>query len=97
MNAQEQAVNLLKELGITKPTLEQIAIAQKQVEAAAKSRVAGKITFKVGEKGGISVYGLQIRPVTLYVGQWERLIADDTIGALKAFIAENNAKLARKE
>ncbi|MEX2173014.1 MAG: hypothetical protein WD872_01545 [Pirellulaceae bacterium] len=55
----------------------------------------GQLYCKVSEKGGLSVYGLQRMPVTLYVEQWERLLgyADD----IKAFLAENNAKLKRKE
>ena len=32
----------------------------------------GNIYLKVSPKGGISLYGLQRMPVTLYVGQWER-------------------------
>lgn len=35
-----------------------------------------KITVKVTEKGGISVYGLGRFPVTLYPGQWRRLFAE---------------------
>jgi hypothetical protein len=55
----------------------------------------GQLYCKVSEKGGISVYGLQRMPVTLYVEQWERLLgfADE----IKAFMKENNAKLKRKE
>ena len=55
----------------------------------------GQLYCKVSEKGAISVYGLQRMPVTLYVEQWERLLAfsDD----LKAFMKENSAKLKRKE
>jgi hypothetical protein len=33
-----------------------------------------KLTFKVGEKGGVSVYGLGRFPVTLYYEQWIRLL-----------------------
>lgn len=55
----------------------------------------GQLYCKVSEKGGLSVYGLQRMPVTLYVEQWERLLnfADD----IKAFLKENDAKLKRKE
>jgi hypothetical protein len=55
----------------------------------------GQLYCKVSEKGAISVYGLQRMPVTLYVEQWERLLAfsDD----LKSFMADNSAKLKRKE
>lgn len=55
----------------------------------------GQLYCKVSEKGAVSVYGLQRMPVTLYVEQWERLLAfaDD----IKAFLKENDAKLKRKE
>ena len=50
---------------------------------------------KVSQKGAISVYGLQRMPVTLYVEQWERLLAyaDD----IRAFIAEHDGELKRKD
>ena len=50
---------------------------------------------KVSEKGAISVYGLSAKwPVTLYVGQWERLI--EYIPQLQEFAKANNGKLSRK-
>lgn len=55
----------------------------------------GQLYCKVSEKGGLSVYGLQRMPVTLYVEQWQRLLA--FADEVKAFIAENDAKLKRKE
>jgi hypothetical protein len=33
-----------------------------------------KMDFKIGEKGGVSVYGLGRFPVTLYYEQWLRLL-----------------------
>jgi hypothetical protein len=50
---------------------------------------------KVSQKGGISVYGLQRMPVTLYVEQWERLLgfADE----IKEFIKEHDSELKRKD
>lgn len=62
--------------------------------AAMKARATAKLTFKVGEKGGIMILGLQRFPVTLYREQWEAVLnrADD----LRAFIAENDAQLKRK-
>lgn len=50
---------------------------------------------KVSEKGGLSVYGLQRMPVTLYVEQWQRLL--DYAEEIKAFMKANDAKLKRKE
>jgi hypothetical protein len=67
---------------------------KKQLEAL-KSRGAKGITFKVSEKGGLSVYGLGRFPVTLYKEQWEKLLAltDD----IHAFMRENTAKLKTKK
>ena len=59
---------------------------------AAKVRTA---TLKVTDKGGLSVYGLGRFPVTLYRGQWEKLI--EIIPDIKAFIADNSERLAVKE
>jgi hypothetical protein len=55
----------------------------------------GQLYCKVSEKGGLSVYGLQRMPVTLYVEQWQRLL--DYAEEIKSFIAANDAKLKRKE
>lgn len=43
---------------------------------AAKASGTGPISAKVAPKGGLSVYGLQRRPVTLYKQQWQRLLAE---------------------
>jgi len=68
--------------------------------AALKAQVSQKsgareISFKVSEKGAVSVYGLGRFPVTLYKEQWERLLgrADD----IRRFIADNQSKLKLKE
>jgi hypothetical protein len=55
----------------------------------------GALYCKVSEKGAVSVYGQQRMPVTLYVEQWERLLAfaDD----IKEFLKDNDSKLKRKE
>ena len=40
---------------------------------AASSKPSGKLTFKVSEKGAVSIYGMSARfPTTLYVSQLER-------------------------
>jgi hypothetical protein len=61
----------------------------------AQQRSSGALTFKVSEKGAVSVYGLGRFPVTLYQEQWDKLIgkADD----LRRFIEENRARLKKKE
>jgi len=60
-----------------------------------KARTSKGVSFKVSEKGGVSVYGLGRFPVTLYKEQWARLLdlADD----LRRFIAENEGRLKAKE
>lgn len=70
-------------------------IAKLQQENAALT-VKRAVRYKVSEKGAISVYGLNVRfPVTLYAGQWERLL--DQSDKLRAFIKDNAASLSRKE
>lgn len=64
-------------------------------EALKASRRAGTLTFKVSEKGGVSVYGLGRFPVTLYQEQWEKLLG--MTEELRAFIAANRDQLKRKE
>ena len=60
-----------------------------------KARSERRVSMKVSEKGGLSVYGLGRFPVTLYQEQWLKLLdlADD----IRAFIKENEAKLKKKE
>ena len=62
-------------------------------ERLKNSRSRG-VSFKVSEKGGVSVYGLGRFPVTLYKEQWIRLLdmADD----IRSFIRDNDAKLKAK-
>ncbi len=66
--------------------------ANKLLEEADQKK--GGLYCKVSQKGAISVYGLQRMPVTLYVEQWERLLAfsDD----LHAFMKEHDAEFKRK-
>jgi hypothetical protein len=64
-----------------------------QLEAAAKS-AERKLTLKVSEKGALSLYGMGRFPVTLYRGQWERLLAAKP--EIEAFIKANDTLLAVK-
>jgi hypothetical protein len=59
-----------------------------------RSRPARKISLKVSEKGGVSVYGLGRFPVTLYREQWEALLA--MAGEIRVFLKENEANLKSK-
>ncbi len=62
---------------------------------ALKKALRATISLKVSEKGALSVYGLGRFPVTLYRGQWERLLA--TSEQIRAFIEANQDKLKSKE
>ena len=74
----------------------QIAELQAQNEALRAERSKRQtITCKVGNKGGVSVYGLGRFPVTLYAGQWEQLLSKAE--NIKAFIKAHNSELATKE
>ena len=55
----------------------------------------GTLYCKVSQKGAMSLYGLQRMPVTLYVEQWERLLA--FADQLQAFMKEHDAELKRKQ
>jgi len=53
------------------------------------------VSFKVSEKGALSVYGLGRFPVTLYRSQWERLMV--ALPQVKAFIEANGDSLKSKD
>ena len=63
---------------------------------ALKQTVKNQVRMKVSTKGAISIYGLQRMPVTLYAGQWERIIDMVKSGDLGTFISDNEANLTRK-
>lgn len=82
------------------PTVEEllaiIAAKNTEIEALKVAKPSGKITLKIGQAGGLSVYGLGRFPTTLYASQWERLIADETIADIRKFLADNAGSLKRK-
>ena len=81
---------------MSEPSYEELKakLAQLEKEVETKKR-SGDLIFKVGEKGGVSVYGLGRFPVTLYYEQWTKLL--NAVPDLKAFIEENKSKLKLKE
>ena len=62
-------------------------------EALKKGKDKG-LSLKIGEKGGLSVYGLGRFPVTLYKEQWLRLL--DMTEEIRNFINANADKLKTK-
>ena len=76
------------------PSKEELLARIAELEKQAGPRKKGTLEFRVGEKGGVSVYGLGRFPVTLYYEQWVRLLgASDE---LRAFLEENKSKLKLK-
>ena len=67
-----------------------------QLKARDEAKGERPLTFKVSEKGAISVYGLTVRfPVTLYRSQWRRLIA--SLAQLVAFIDAHKEEVDKHE
>lgn len=64
-------------------------------EALKASRRPGALSFRVSEKGAVSVYGLGRFPVTLYQEQWDKLLS--MTDELRAFIDANRDRLKKKE
>ena len=60
----------------------------------ASSARRGGVSFKVSEKGGVSVYGLGRFPVTLYKEQWAKLL--DLADEIRAFIKAHEVELKSK-
>jgi hypothetical protein len=79
---------------MTEPTREELMARIAELERQAGSRKKGSLEFRVGEKGGVSVYGLGRFPVTLYYEQWIRLL--DTADSLRNFLEENKSRLKLK-
>jgi hypothetical protein len=79
---------------MTEPSKEELLARIAELEKQAGTRKSGSLEFRVGEKGGVSVYGLGRFPVTLYYEQWVRLLA--AAGELRAFLEENKSKLKLK-
>ena len=62
---------------------------------ALKNKQQRGLTLKVGEKGGVSLYGVGRFPLTLYKEKWMKVL--DNAEEIKTFIRENEHKLKTKE
>jgi hypothetical protein len=75
-----------------KEELERLKAENEQLKA--KRKINSEISFKVSQKGALSVYGLGRFPVTLYKEQWERLLAK--VDQLQDFIKDHESELRTK-
>ena len=80
---------------MSEPTREELLARIAELEKQGGSRKKGSLEFRVGAKGGVSVYGLGRFPVTLYYEQWIRLL--DAGDGLRSFLEENKSSLKLKE
>ena len=78
---------------MAEPTKEELLARIAELESQG-ARKRGSIEFKVGETGGVSVYGLGRFPVTLYYEQWIRLL--DQVDQLREFLEANKAGMKLK-
>ena len=74
---------------MAEPSYDELKARVAELEKKTERR-SGELDFKVGEKGGVSVYGLGRFPVTLYYEQWIRLL--DAAERLRGFLEENRAR-----
>ncbi len=76
----------------------ELAALRAELAAIKAQQASGqRISYKVSEKGALSVYGLGRFPVTLYRSQWERLLDPATVEGLKGYIVQNADRLATKD
>jgi hypothetical protein len=78
-------------MGEAEPSKEELLKRIAELEQQVQARKPAALSFRVSDKGGISVYGLGRFPVTLYYEQWSRLL--DRADELRAFMEENKSKL----
>jgi hypothetical protein len=81
---------------MSEPTKEELLarIAELERQAEQKKSV-GALSFRVSDKGAVSVYGMGRFPVTLYYEQWLKLF--EVAEELRAFLEENKRRLKLKE
>jgi hypothetical protein len=80
---------------MAEPSYEELKARLAELEKQSGTRRTGSLEFRVGEKGGVSVYGLGRFPVTLYYEQWNRLL--EASDKLREFLEENKTKLKLKD
>ena len=80
---------------MAEPTKEELLARIAELEKQTAGRKRGALEFRVGEKGGVSVYGLGRFPVTLYYEQWVRLL--DASKDLREFLESNKHRLKLKD
>jgi hypothetical protein len=77
-----------------KPTYAELQARLQAAEEALTN--ANRLSFKLSEKGAVSVYGLGRFPTTLYYEQWMRLLDEGNLTALRQFLSANKDRCTMK-
>jgi len=75
-------------------TIAEAKVVLAKLQAEKGKAAPGALECRVAQSGGISVYGLGRFPVTLYVEQWERLLA--FADEIRRFAKEHDSELKKK-
>lgn len=76
----------------------ELAKVQAENEALkAKAMSRQTITLKVSAKGALSVYGMGKWPVTLYSGQWQRLLQPSVVQGIRDFLETHADELSQSK
>src|SRR5260370_37539593 len=75
---------------MAEPTYEELKARLPELEKQGGARRTGALEFRVGEKGGVSGYGLGRFPVTVCYEQWMRRL--EALPHLRAFFDETKAR-----
>jgi hypothetical protein len=74
---------------------DQLTQSEREELEQLRSQKNKSIRCQVSTKGAVSLYGLGRFPVTLYKGQWEKLLS--FANEIEKFIKDNESKLSVKE
>ena len=88
-------MTILQDISAEQAELVRLRAENEALKAKAARQATARIRLKVSDKGALSVYGLGRFPVTLYRGQWERLLS--MVPEIREFILDNSAVLTTKD
>ena len=86
---------ILQDMATLQAQLDKLTAENEALKAKAMSRQT--ISMKVSDKGCLSVYGLGRFPVTLYGGQWQKLLSPAVVKGIQDYIEANHDRLSWKD
>ncbi len=88
-------MTILEDTSAVQAELAKLRAENELLKARALARSSSRISYKVSEKGALSIYGLGRFPVTLYLSQFKAL--DAVWPNVRDFVEDNLSKFATKE